>query len=85
MKNLTNAQIEDVLLKNSSLYTSYGVKDKEGKFRRVVDVESAIKTIRTILGQDDEVDETPYCTCPEPHADVFNEICCICHKSIKQS
>ena len=48
--NIIDAKIEELIKSRSQLYTSYSVKDKEGKFRSVVDIESVIKLMREILG-----------------------------------
>jgi hypothetical protein len=39
----------EYLGKRSNLYTSYSVKDKNGKFKSVIDNETVIKIIRELL------------------------------------
>jgi hypothetical protein len=43
-------KIQELISSRSQLYTSYSVKDKEGKFRSVVDIESVVELLREILG-----------------------------------
>lgn len=43
-------KMEDLIRSRSQLYTSYSVKDKEGKYRGVVDIESVIELLREVLG-----------------------------------
>lgn len=43
-------KMEDLIRSRSQLYTSYSVKDKEGKYRSVVDIDSVIGLMRELLG-----------------------------------
>jgi hypothetical protein len=43
-------KIQELIISRSQLYTSYSVKDKEGKFRSVVDIESVVELLREVLG-----------------------------------
>jgi hypothetical protein len=43
-------KIQELISSRSQLYTSYSVKDKEGKFRSVVDIESVVELLREVLG-----------------------------------
>lgn len=43
-------KMEDLIRSRSQLYTSYSVKDKEGKYRSVVDIESVVELLREVLG-----------------------------------
>jgi len=42
-------KIQELISSRSQLYTSYSVKDKEGKFRSVVDIESVVELLREVL------------------------------------
>jgi len=46
----SDSKIEELIRSRSQLYTSYSVKDKEGKFRSVVDIESVVELLREVLG-----------------------------------
>lgn len=43
-------KMEDLIRSRSQLYTSYSVKDKKGKYRSVVDIESVVELLREVLG-----------------------------------
>lgn len=43
-------KMQDLIRSRSQLYTSYSVKDKEGKYRGVVDIESVVELLREVLG-----------------------------------
>jgi Na+-transporting NADH:ubiquinone oxidoreductase subunit NqrC len=43
-------KMEELIRSRSQLYTSYSVKDKEGKYRSVVDIDSVIGLMRELLG-----------------------------------
>ena len=45
-----DSKMEELISSRSQLYTSYSVKNKEGKFRSVVDIESVVELLREILG-----------------------------------
>ena len=42
-------RLTKIVRERSQLYTGYGVKDKEGKFRDVVDVQSVVELLKDIL------------------------------------
>lgn len=46
----SDSKMEELIRSRSQLYTSYSVKDKEGKFRSVVDIESVVELLREVLG-----------------------------------
>lgn len=46
----SDSKMEELIKSRSQLYTSYSVKDKEGKFRSVVDIESVVELLREVLG-----------------------------------
>ena len=46
----SNEQMEKLVRSRSQLYTSYSVKDKEGKYRSVVDIDSVVELLRELLG-----------------------------------
>jgi|688.fasta_scaffold784371_3 hypothetical protein len=43
-------KMEELIRSRSQLYTSYSVKDKDGKYRSVVDIDSVVGLIRELLG-----------------------------------
>jgi hypothetical protein len=43
-------KMEELIRSRSQLYTSYSVKDKEGKYRSVVDIDSVVELFRELLG-----------------------------------
>lgn len=45
----SNEQMEELVRSRSQLYTSYSVKDKEGKYRSVVDIDSVVELLRELL------------------------------------
>ena len=46
----SDSKMEELISSRSQLYTAYSVKDKEGKFKSVVDIESVIELLRELLG-----------------------------------
>jgi hypothetical protein len=42
-------RLTKIVESKSQLYTGYGVRDKEGKFRDVVDVQSVVLLLKDIL------------------------------------
>lgn len=46
----SDSKMEELIRSRSQLYTSYSVKDKEGKYRGVVDIESVFELLREVLG-----------------------------------
>lgn len=44
-----DSKMQELISSRSQLYTSYSVKDKEGKFRSVVDIESVVKMLRDVF------------------------------------
>ena len=46
----SDSKIEELIRSRSQLYTSYSVKDKEGKYRGVVDIQSVVELLRQVLG-----------------------------------
>jgi hypothetical protein len=42
-------KMEELIRSRSQLYTSYSVKDKEGKYRSVVDIDSVIGLMRELI------------------------------------
>ncbi len=42
-------KMEELIRSRSQLYTSYSVKDKEGKYRSVVDVDSVVELLRELI------------------------------------
>jgi molybdopterin converting factor small subunit len=45
-----DSKMEELIRSRSQLYSSYSVKDKEGKYRGVVDIESVVELLREVLG-----------------------------------
>tara|TARA_R110000796_G_scaffold59371_1_gene136789 strand:+ start:4409 stop:4600 length:192 start_codon:yes stop_codon:yes gene_type:complete len=43
-------KMTELVSNRSQLYTAYGVKDKDGKFRGVIDIDSVVELLRDILG-----------------------------------
>jgi hypothetical protein len=43
-------KMEELIRSRSQLFTAYSVKDKEGKFKSVVDIESVVELLREVLG-----------------------------------
>lgn len=43
-------KMEEMIRSRSQLYTAYSVKNKEGKYRSVVDIESVIELLRELFG-----------------------------------
>ena len=46
----SDEQMKALISRRSQLYTSYSVKDKDGKYRSVVDIDSVIELLRELLG-----------------------------------
>lgn len=46
----SDSKMEELIRSRSQLYTTYSVKDKEGKYRGVVDIESVVELLREVLG-----------------------------------
>ena len=46
---MSEKEIEELVNSRSKLYTSYSVKDKEGHYRRVVDVDSVVELIAELM------------------------------------
>lgn len=46
----SDGKMEELIRSRSQLYTSYSVKDKEGKYRGVVDIESVVELLREVFG-----------------------------------
>lgn len=46
----SNEQMEELIRSRSQLYTAYSVKDKDGKYRSVVDIDSMVELFRELLG-----------------------------------
>ena len=45
-----DSKMEELIRNRSQLYTAYSVKDKEGKYRDVVDIQSVVVLLRQVLG-----------------------------------
>lgn len=46
----SDSKMEELIRSRSQLYTAYSVKDKEGKYRGVVDIQSVIELLREVIG-----------------------------------
>lgn len=45
----SDSEMEKFIKSRSQLYTSYAVKDREGKYREVVDIKSVVELLREVL------------------------------------
>ena len=46
-----DGRLTEIVRSKSQLYTGYGVRDKEGKFRDVVDIQSVVELLKDIISQ----------------------------------